>query len=55
MHSNQSGDGREEPAVSWNRRLPLAITYWLLAPVGLGVAGKLSNKQFAKHVAILRN
>ena len=41
--------------LSMEQAIALGYAYWLLTPVGLGVAGKTSSKQFAKHVAILRN
>lgn len=56
VHSNRSGDGREEPEALIERAIELGYAYLGITDhtQGLGVAGKLSNKQFAKHVQYLQ-
>jgi DNA polymerase (family 10) len=51
-HSNRSGDGREEPATIVERAIELGYQYIGITDhtQGLGVAGKLSNRQFARYL-----
>lgn len=56
VHSNRSGDGREEPEAMIERAIELGYAYLGITDHthGLGVAGKLSTKEFAKHVDYLK-